>query len=234
MCPREETGCLRTSHKRSPMGSTPIPGTKIKLIYWFNVRCDEFLGGFLESRPNTESLGKRARRSARNLAVFFIDLEVPQVNALDGRSRLDLWEEFFAAAARSSLVFRHFGDADVKEVILANAEKAPETEVATRPVPKWHHSTGIYKEIVEALQRRSSKCRLCEVLRLPISDTFSALYWSEVLKKEALELPVKGTEAKIVIRPDLVRRLVAFYYYLASAQGMQPSRTESDAAGLVS
>jgi len=195
-------------------GKTPLivaVGEKLRDIY------NKFYRGFTTAKEFLDALEDKATESKLNFVIFYIDFEVPQVNAINGNSRLDLWEEFYQTLADSSMNFCHFQDPKVKRFIQGVAREMPETQIDPRPMPKWHHSTQLYEKIEKVLQNSSVDPHT--LFRLTISDTFSALYYWPV----CAELPVKNSTAKIVIRPDLKRRIEAVEYFLAKACGETPS-----------
>ena len=179
-----------------------------------------FYRGFATAEEFLRTLESKIASNKLNFAVFLIDFEVPQVNAINGKSRIDLWMEFFEALSNSSIEFRHFKDTEIQQFIQETARQGPEAEIERQPMPKWHHSTDVYKSIEKAFD--NSSIHRYNLFRLTISDTFSALYWREVSKKTQIELPVKNSNTKVIIKPDLERRIKAFNYFLQT-----PERTLS-------
>lgn len=180
----------------------------------------KFYRGFATPEEFIEALETKAINSKANFAVFFIDFEVPQVNAVDGQSRLDLWRKLFGALAKSSIRFCHFQDAPVQRFIKEASETARETQIDSQPMSKWHHSTHLYEQIEKALANPSADIH--DLLRLTVSDTFSAIHYWPL----CAELPVKDSEAKVIIKPDLTRRIAALDYFLAKTRGEIPKTSE--------
>lgn len=166
----------------------------------------KFYRGFATPAEFLQALKSKIIDSGVNFSVFLTDFEVPLVNA-----RLDLWTEFFQALQTSSIKFRHFKDLEIKRLIQRETAKAPSAKIERYVLPKWHHSPGFYKIIQE------TKTDFYLRARLTISDTFSARYFEEVLKKTQVELPIKDSDKKVVIKPDL-RRIEAFNYFLVKAR----------------
>ena len=186
-------------------------GERLRDIY------HKFYRGFATAEEFLSALKDKAAASKFNFVIFYIDFEIPQVNAINGNSRLDLWKEFCQALADSSMSFCHFQDPEVKRFIQSVSREMPETQIDSRPMPKWHHSAELYEKIEKALRNPSVDHHT--LFRLTISDTFSALHYWPV----CAELPVKNSDTKIVIKPDLKRRVGAVEYFLAKTYGKTPS-----------
>lgn len=177
----------------------------------------KFYRGFAAPEDFIGALEAKAASSKANFAVFFIDFEVPQINAVDGKSRIDLWTKFFQALKKSSLAFSHFQDTRVRGFIDEASKVAKETQVDYRSMPKWHHSTHLYEQIERALRNQSADIH--DLLRLTVSDTFSAIHYWPL----CAELPIKDSGAKIIVKPDLPRRIEALDYFMSKVLGEIPN-----------
>ena len=198
---------------RSPEGMPLIvsAGAELRKIY------HDFYRGFAKVDDFFKALEGRARKSKTNFAVFLTDLEIPQINAIKGKSRTDLWEEFFQAAARSEIRFCHFEDPEVKRFITDTAKQAQETQINMRSMPKWYHSKPLYRRIAKTFQEnRSADPR--DLCRLTISDAFSAIHY----RRGCAVLDVKDSDDKVIVKPDLARRMTAFKYFRMKAEGGMP------------
>jgi len=178
-------------------------GEQLRDIY------NKFYRGFATAEEFVQALLNKRE----NFIVFLIDFEVPQINAIDGKSRIDLWKKFFKVLKDSPINFCHFEDPEIRQFVQDMALESPETQIYPRPMPKWHHSSELYKKIVKAVQHHSVDPRL--LFRLAVSDNFSSIYYWPVCG----EFPVKDSEARIVIKPDRDRRIQAFNYFLAKVKG---------------
>lgn len=193
-------------------------GAELRNIY------HRFYRGFTAPEDFLKALEAKAIRSKVNFVVFYTDFEVPQINAVEEKSRIDLWEKFFQLMGDSPIHFCHFREPEVKQFIQNAASKARETQIELRPMAKWHHSTKLYEKIEETIRKNSSVDPRI-LFRLTISDTFSAIYYWPM----CAELPVKGSN-KIVIKPDLARRIEALNYFLAKSQEGEVPLTFGDQA----
>ena len=184
----------------------------------------KYFRGFATAEDFVQALENKIKTNENNLSVFLTDFEVPQVNNINGISRLDLWKELFLALKKSSIEFCHFDD------IQKMLKKEAKTEIVIdhRDTTKWYHSVKIYEEIEKALAL-DLNTSIQDKLRITISDTFSALFWREVAKKNYIELPVNGSNDKVIIGPDLDRRIEAFNHFLCKVKGETPPNIKDKA-----
>jgi len=188
----------------------------------------KYYRGFATADEFVTALVQVVKESELNFLTFFTDFELSQVNALNGESRLDLWCKLFEALKEAQddrgIRFATFNDSEIWQFISDTAEQMPETTIEMRPMPKWLGPRELYDKAVEVIDDFLSGHRIIEVsqvLRLTISDTFSA----HGVKR--MELSVKDSSEKVIIESDRDARVEVFEHYYALATGRK-SRNPSN------
>lgn len=178
----------------------------------------KFLRGYADMDEFINALTIDAE-AQNGLVNFFTDAESFIINSKGGEPRYDKMEEFFACLKNSPLDFVLPDDKKTSIFIENNLREANECEVVQRLNAKWYHSPQIYQKIVQTLNSLPDKSSPT-ALSLTISDIFSAIHYNKNVNK--IELPIEGTEEKVIIRSDYERRMAALQYFMAKATSEVP------------
>lgn len=107
-----------------------------------------------------ESELQTAKKNGEPCITFLTDFEVPQINQINGVSRLDKWKELMTALKESELsqYFCHFSD--VEEDVNCYVENSTPHKIDRRYLPKWLHSPISQKNSMKIIEEAERKGQL--------------------------------------------------------------------------